>query len=96
MRVRTLRGHGNAYGPVYEPAESGGMQLREGDIYSKRAKDVYDHPAPASLIEDGVVEALRPLDHDGDNLDGGSLAGEESTAATGARHRMPRAKPNEA
>ena len=53
MRVRTLREHGNAYGPVRTTA--GGRAMRHG----KRLGDTYEHPAPRHLIDEGIVEAVR-------------------------------------
>lgn len=55
-RVRTVRVHINAYGDKPEKGEG----------------DPYDHPDPAQLIADGLVEAVDPLDHDENGKKGGS------------------------
>lgn len=87
MLVRALRHHGNAYGPVFEPdpEREGAMRRRAGDVYPKRPRDAYDHPAPDLLIADGVLEAAGPLDHDGSGTAGGSLP------QLGRRPRKPKA-----
>lgn len=79
-RIITLRAHGNAYGPVWQRGEGGGLDLRAGDCYNKQPGDIYDHPDPDQLIADKVVARPAPLDHDGDGRPGGSAPGENATA----------------
>jgi len=43
MEVRTRRRHGNAY----------------GEKYRKEAGDIYRHPAPQHLIDEGLVAEVR-------------------------------------
>ncbi|MEA3042973.1 MAG: hypothetical protein QOH47_811 [Sphingomonadales bacterium] len=87
MWVLTLKQHGNAYGPVYP---DGASEARAGPTYSKRIRDVYEHPDPDQLIEARVLAeaampahlapAPDPLDHDGDGHRGGSLKGRRRRA----------------
>lgn len=100
MWVRTLKQHGNAYGPIYP---DGVDAARAGPAYSKRIRDVYEHPDPDQLIAGRVLEEAEmpahlvpppdPLDHDGDGEKGGSLKGEQSTVAKGRRRRAAGARP---
>jgi hypothetical protein len=46
----------------------------------------------AEDFDEAVHKMLDPLDHDGDGAPGGSLKGEQSTAAKGAAKRRARAK----
>lgn len=80
MLVRTLRAHGNAYGPVFEPdpAQDGRMRRRGGEVYPKRPGDAYRHPDPQQLIADEILEAAGPLDLDGSGAAGGSMPGPRS------------------
>lgn len=77
--------------PPAQPETQPGNAAEEAEVSSPDAAaspDVTEQPLPQSPAPD-------PLDHDGDGEKGGSLKGEQSTAAKGAakKRSKPKAKP---